>query len=169
MRAGLEKDKACLLVIVGALRDGRKELLACTSGHRESTESGSELLRDLGGRGLSAPMMMIGDGALGIPGTPRACAHRRTAREPVPAGETCRRGATPTPARMREHEGRTVAGRTLDDTAPRRRDYCHLYWQTNARGRTAADIGGYGSGTLSPISLCVLRTPLTRTESSTRP
>lgn len=37
MKAGLEKDKACLLVVVGALRDGRKELLACVPGHREST------------------------------------------------------------------------------------------------------------------------------------
>jgi len=66
VKAGLEKDKACLLVVVGAMRDGRKELLACTSGHRESTESWSEVLRDLKGRGLSAPVIMVGDGALGL-------------------------------------------------------------------------------------------------------
>lgn len=66
VKAGLEKDKACLLVIVGAMRDGRKELLACTSGHRESTESWSEVLRDLRDRGLSAPLIMVGDGALGL-------------------------------------------------------------------------------------------------------
>ncbi len=66
VRAGLEKDKSCLLVIVGAMRDGHKELLACTSGHRESTESWSEVLRDLKGRGLSAPVLMVGDGALGL-------------------------------------------------------------------------------------------------------
>ncbi len=66
VKAGLEKGKACLLVVVGAMRDGRKELLACTSGHRESTESWSEVLRDLQGRGLSAPVIMVGDGALGL-------------------------------------------------------------------------------------------------------
>src|SRR5712691_4102615 len=66
VKAGLEKDKACLLVIVGAMRDGRKELLACTSGHRESTASWSEVLRDLRDRGLSAPVIMVGDGALGL-------------------------------------------------------------------------------------------------------
>ncbi len=66
VKAGLEKDKACLLVIVGAMRDGRKELLACSSGHRESTESWSEVLRDLKARGLTAPVIMVGDGALGL-------------------------------------------------------------------------------------------------------
>jgi transposase-like protein len=66
VRAGLEKDRACLLVIVGAMRDGRKELLACVSGHRESTASWSEVLRDLRDRGLSAPVIMVGDGALGL-------------------------------------------------------------------------------------------------------
>jgi transposase-like protein len=66
VKAGLEKDKACLLVVVGAMRDGRKELLACVPGHRESTESWSEVLRDLRGRGLGAPVIMVGDGALGL-------------------------------------------------------------------------------------------------------
>ena len=66
VRAGLEKDKAALLVVVGAMRDGRKELLALVSGHRESTESWSEVLRDLRDRGLSAPKLLVGDGALGI-------------------------------------------------------------------------------------------------------
>ena len=66
VRAGLEKDKACLLVVVGAMRDGRKELLACSSGHRESTESWAGTLRDLRARGLSAPRLFVGDGALGL-------------------------------------------------------------------------------------------------------
>jgi transposase-like protein len=46
VKAGLEKEKACLLVIVAALADGRKVLLAVQSGYRESTESWAALLRD---------------------------------------------------------------------------------------------------------------------------
>ncbi len=66
VKAGLERDKACLLVIVGAMREGRKELLALLPGHRESTESWSEVLRDLRDRGLTAPVLLVGDGALGL-------------------------------------------------------------------------------------------------------
>jgi transposase-like protein len=67
VKAGLEKDKSCLLVIVGAMRDGRKELLALKAGHRESKESWSALLRDLRGRGLAVPpKLLVGDGALGL-------------------------------------------------------------------------------------------------------
>ncbi len=48
VKAGLEQDKSCLLVIVGAMRDGRKELLALAAGHRESKESWAAVLRDPG-------------------------------------------------------------------------------------------------------------------------
>lgn len=66
VKAGLEKEKAALLVAIGALRDGSKAVLAVQSGHRESIESWSELLRDLRDRGMSAPRLVIGDGHLGI-------------------------------------------------------------------------------------------------------
>lgn len=67
VKAGLEKDKSCLLVIIGAMRDGHKELLALKSGHRESKESWAALLRDLQGRGLRLPpQLLVGDGALGL-------------------------------------------------------------------------------------------------------
>ena len=67
VKAGLEKDKSCLLVIIGAMRDGHKELLALTSGHRESKESWAALLRDLRARGLVIPpQLLVGDGALGL-------------------------------------------------------------------------------------------------------
>lgn len=67
VKAGLEKDKSCLLVLIGALRDGRKELLALKSGHRESKQSWSVILRDLQGRGLRVPpKLLVGDGALGL-------------------------------------------------------------------------------------------------------
>ncbi len=67
VKAGLEQDKSCLLVLIGAMRDGRKELLALRSGHRESKESWAELLRDLRDRGLqNPPKLLVGDGALGL-------------------------------------------------------------------------------------------------------
>ena len=66
VKAGLEKEKAALLVVLGGLSDGRKELLAVVPGHRESTEGWSSVLRDLKSRGMSAPKLVIGDGHLGI-------------------------------------------------------------------------------------------------------
>lgn len=64
--AGLEKEKMALLCVVGARDDGEKELLAMEPGYRESKESWAETLRDLCNRGLEAPMVAAGDGALGL-------------------------------------------------------------------------------------------------------
>ena len=55
VKAGLEKEKAALLVAIGALSDGRKVVLAVRSGHRESIESWSAMLRDLRDRGMASP------------------------------------------------------------------------------------------------------------------
>lgn len=66
VKAGLEQDKAAMLVVLAGLRDGRKVILAVESGYRESTESWAALLRDLKRRGLRAPKLVIGDGHLGI-------------------------------------------------------------------------------------------------------
>jgi putative transposase len=66
VKAGLEKEKAALLVVIGALVDGRKVVLAVEPGYRESTESWSEVLRDLKDRGLNSPRLVVGDGSLGI-------------------------------------------------------------------------------------------------------
>jgi transposase-like protein len=62
----LEEDRLCCLVIVGVRVDGTKELVAVTDGYRESTESWADLLRDLKRRGMRAPMLAVGDGALGF-------------------------------------------------------------------------------------------------------
>lgn len=64
--AGLEPEAACLLVVLGARDDGRKELLALELGYRESRESWAAVLRSLQERGLAAPRLAIGDGALGL-------------------------------------------------------------------------------------------------------
>jgi putative transposase len=66
VKAGLEKEKAALLVLVAGLSDGRKVVLGVESGYRESTESWSALLRDLRERGLRPPCLVIGDGHLGL-------------------------------------------------------------------------------------------------------
>lgn len=60
-------DKQCLLVIIGATEDGKKELVAIDGGFRESELSWTQLLTDLKSRGLkSGPKLCIGDGALGF-------------------------------------------------------------------------------------------------------
>jgi transposase-like protein len=66
VKAGLEQEKAALLVVIGVRRDGRKELLALTPGYRESTASWLTVLRSLRDRGLNAPRLLVADGALGI-------------------------------------------------------------------------------------------------------
>ena len=61
-----EDDRLCCLVMVGARIDGQKELIALQDGYRESKESWAELLRDLKKRGMRAPVLAVGDGALGF-------------------------------------------------------------------------------------------------------
>src|ERR687895_323336 len=67
----LAEHKPCLLVMIGVRADGRKELIALTDGYRESTGSWADLLRDCARRGMSAPVLAIGDGALGFWGALR--------------------------------------------------------------------------------------------------
>ena len=66
LKVRLEQEKLCLLVMLGVRADGRKELVALTDGYRESTESWADLLRDCRRRGMTAPVLAIGDGALGF-------------------------------------------------------------------------------------------------------
>ena len=67
----LEEHTLCLLVMIGVRADGRKELVALAEGYRESTESWADLLRDCARRGMSAPVLAVGDGALGFWGALR--------------------------------------------------------------------------------------------------
>ena len=64
--AGLEKENSCLLTLLGARADGTKDLIAMEIGYRESTASWGDVLRHLRARGLRAPVVLIGDGNLGI-------------------------------------------------------------------------------------------------------
>ena len=66
LKVRLEQDKVCLRVIIGVRSDGRKELVALADGYRESSESWADLLRNCKRRGMAAPMLAVGDGALGF-------------------------------------------------------------------------------------------------------
>lgn len=65
-RVRLEDDRLCTLVVIGVKADGTKELLAVEDGYRESSESWATVLRSLVTRGMRAPLLAIGDGALGF-------------------------------------------------------------------------------------------------------
>jgi len=66
LKVRLEQDKVCLLVMIGVRADGTKELVALADGFRESSESWADLLRDCKRRGMPAPVLAVGDGALGF-------------------------------------------------------------------------------------------------------
>jgi putative transposase len=65
-RVRLEQARLCCLVLVGVRADGTKELVEVADGERESTDSWAEVLRDLRRRGMRAPVVAVGDGALGL-------------------------------------------------------------------------------------------------------
>ena len=62
----LEQEKLCLLVMIGVRADCKKELVALADGYRESAESWADLLRSCKRRGMPAPALAVGDGALGF-------------------------------------------------------------------------------------------------------
>lgn len=67
VQARLEDDAQCMLVIIGATPEGKKELVGLADGLRESAQSWRELLLDLKRRGLAiGPELAVGDGALGF-------------------------------------------------------------------------------------------------------
>jgi transposase-like protein len=62
----LDEEKLCLLVLIGVRVDGTKQLIALADGYRESAGSWADLLRDCARRGMRAPVLAVGDGALGF-------------------------------------------------------------------------------------------------------
>ena len=91
MKARIAKERAALLVIIGALSHGRKVLLACESGQRESKESWSRILRNLRERGLKRGRLTIEDGQLGI-WSALAEQHRRGPRTKLLESQVDERG-----------------------------------------------------------------------------
>ena len=66
VKAGLEKEKTALLLVIGGLSDGQKVVLAVEPGYRESAESWAGVPRDLKKRGMNSPRLVVGNGHLGI-------------------------------------------------------------------------------------------------------
>ncbi len=66
LKIRLEQAKAAVLVLMGVRADGTKELIAMADGYRESSESWANLLRDAARRGMHAPVLAVGGGALGF-------------------------------------------------------------------------------------------------------
>ncbi|MFE2839426.1 IS256 family transposase [Streptomyces mirabilis] len=66
LRIRLREAKSCVLVLRGVRADGTKELIAMNDGYRESADSWADLLRDCQRRGMRAPVLAVGDGALGF-------------------------------------------------------------------------------------------------------
>lgn len=66
MKAGIGKEKAALLVVIGVKKDGSKGYLALEPGYRESKESWAEVLRQLKSRGVKSARLFVGDGNLGL-------------------------------------------------------------------------------------------------------
>lgn len=66
VKAGIGKEKAALLVVIGVQEDGTKRFLALEPGYRESKESWAEVLRQLRARGVKSARLFVGDGNLGL-------------------------------------------------------------------------------------------------------
>lgn len=66
LRIRLREAKSCVLVLMGVRADGTKKLIAMSDGYRESADSWADLLRDCSRRGMRAPALAVGDGALGF-------------------------------------------------------------------------------------------------------
>ena len=66
LQVRLDQEKLCLLVMIGVRSDGRKELVALADGYREPAGSWADLLRSCRRRGMTTPVLAVGDGALGF-------------------------------------------------------------------------------------------------------
>ncbi len=66
VKAGIGKEKAALLVVIGVQKDGQKRFLALEAGYRESKESWALVLRQLKSRGVKSARLFVGDGNLGL-------------------------------------------------------------------------------------------------------
>ena len=140
LKVRLEQEKLCLLVMIGVRADGRKELVALTDGYRESTESWADLLRDCRRRGMTAPVLAVGDGALGFwkavrevfPGTreQRCWFHKQAnvlaalpkSAHPGASGGDARRSTTPrtsTRPRSRSRPSRSTTAPSTPRRSPR--------------------------------------------------
>ena len=137
----LEEHKLCLLVMIGVRADGRKELVALADGYRESAESWADLLRDCARRGMRAPVLAVGDGALGFWGALREVFP--ATRPCRPCGRRVRRGP-PTVRRGLFEAARPTSGRTSGSRAQWRAPATRARRTSPGRGRAGASRARHG-------------------------
>lgn len=112
----LEEDRQCLLVLMGATAEGKKELIAILDGHRESAQSWRELLLDVKRRGLAIePKLAVGDGALGF---------WKALREVFP---------NTTEQRCWVHKTANVLDKLPKSKQPKAKSMIHDIWQADTR------------------------------------
>ena len=103
LQARMETQAECMLVVIGATPEGKKELVGFQTGQRESAQSWKELLVDLKARGLTiAPEVAVGDGALGFwkaldEAFPPPATSAAGFTRPPTSSTSCRRRCNPTP------------------------------------------------------------------------
>ena len=122
----LEEGRLCCLVMVGVRADGTKELVAVADGTRESSDDWAELLRDCRRRGMRAPVVMVGDGALGLwaalrevfPATrEQRCWVHKVATLRTPCPRACRPARRCSANEIAQAEDRTHAERAIQTFA----------------------------------------------------
>src|ERR1700694_3977591 len=124
LKVRLEQDKVCLLVMIRVRADGTKELIALDDGQRESTESWLDLPRGCKRRGMAAPVLAGGDGALGFWSRSARCAPR-----PASSGAAGTRSATcstrcPSPPSRARRRRSPRSGTPRTRTTPKPRPKC---------------------------------------------
>jgi len=163
----LEDERLCTLVLIGARADGQKELIAIEDGYRESAESWKTVLRNLKQRGLQAPVLAVGDGALGF---------WEAVREVWPQTreqrDWCHKIANVLDKLPKRLQGRAKRTRScMRRRAPKPSEASKLSWwnfrpstrrRSTASSRTARPYSPSSSSRPSTGSICVPATPSSR-------
>jgi len=140
----LEDDRLCTLVLIGARAVGEKELLAVEDGYRESAESWKALLRDLKRRGMPAPALAVGDGALALEGR-SARGLARDSRAGLLVSQACQRARQTAQAFTAPRQAR--AARNDVRRVPRRMRSC----KTSLRGGISSQVPQGGRVAYHPL------------------
>ena len=125
--SGLRADeqRLCALVVIGVTSQGKKQLLAIEDGVRESTQSWREVLLQLKARGMKAPTVAIGDGALGFWGA---------LEEVYP---------TTQPQRCWVHKTRNVLNALPKSVQPKAKQALHEIWQAETKADANRAFGAF--------------------------
>ena len=122
----LEEDRQCILVLMGATAEGKKELIAVVDGYRESAQSWRELLLDCKQRGLTVdPKVATGDGALGF---------WKAMREVSPTTRT---------QRCWVHKTANVLDKMPKRIQPKTKDMLHQIWMASTRKDAEAALDSF--------------------------